>query len=59
MRIVTLLNQMHPLKGFVYGSVDFGANRKDEKPEVIKVNLQEDRRMRGRSGKRGKPGPCP
>ena len=58
MRIATLLNRMHPLKGFVYGPVDFDANGKGEKPDVIKVKLREDRRMRGRCGKCGKPGPC-
>lgn len=58
MRIVTLLNRMHPLKGFVYEDVDCISDREGEKPDVLTVRLREDRRRRGRCGKCGKPGPC-
>lgn len=58
MRIVTLLNTMYPLKGFVYGKVDVEPGGKDEKPMLIRVEVREDRRRRGRCGQCGVPGPC-
>ena len=57
MRIVTVLNVMNPLKGFVYDKVDY-EGEKGEKPALIKVEVREDKRIRGRCGKCGEPGPC-
>ena len=58
MRIVTLLNTLHPLKGFVYGKVDCEQGGKGEKPMLIRVELREDRRKQGLCGRCGTPGPC-
>ncbi len=58
MRIVTLLNTMYPLKGFVYGHVDIEPGDPGEKPLLIRVELREDRRIRGRCGQCGASGPC-
>lgn len=58
MRISTLLKMLHPIKGFVYDSVDYEPGGPGEKPVLIKVEVREDRRIRGRCGKCGEPGPC-
>lgn len=58
MRIVTLLNTLYPLKGFVYGHVDIEPGDPGEKPLLIRVELREDRRIRGRCGQCGASGAC-
>ena len=57
MRIATLLKALHPLKGFVYAKVDYDGE-KGEKPILIKVEIREDKRRKGRCGECGEPGPC-
>jgi transposase len=49
---------MYPLKGFVYGKVEVEPGGKGEKPMLVRVEMREDRRIQGRCGKCGAPGPC-
>jgi len=59
MRIATLLNALYPIKGFVYTDVDYEPpDAPGGKPILLKVEVREDKRSRGRCGKCGESGPC-
>jgi len=58
MRLETLLRKVYPLKGFVYGSVREEGPDATGKPGLLRVQLRENKSIRGRCDQCGQSAPC-
>jgi transposase len=58
MRLVSVLRDIYPLKGFVYERVSLIPADAAGTPGLLEVYLRENRQTRGRCGQCGRPGPC-
>jgi len=58
MRLVSILRQRYPLKGFVYENAELVQSASIGISDHVRVYLRENARVKGRCGQCGQPGPC-